>query len=262
MHMPMALRLKLLRHRVLSTLGADGQKALSVQDGPYGAMINVEDASVHVPSPLRWQLYRKGWHHRLRVLEQEYGIGTYFKLRPGHVIIDIGANIGEFAHVGALAEAVVHCFEPDPAAFACLQANTTELTGITVHEDVSWKTDGIIEFGLAPECAGSSVFVETSKKISRNAVTLETFVKEKNLVRIDLLKCDAEGAEPEVLLGAEPILDRVACVTFDTGPERRGKRTHNRCKEILDDNGFDVWEKNVGGRLMTYAKNPLISPQP
>lgn len=262
MQVPLGIRLNLLHQRMLSAVSNQGERAVSVRSGPHGFLIVVGDEKIHVPSPLRWDLYKKGWQARLESLACEYGIGTHFKLSPENTVIDIGANIGEFAHVCANAGAHVHCFEPDPDVFDCLRANTEGLANVFIDDALVWKTNGTVEIGLAPERGASSAFAETFTKVARPAVTLATYVTENNIPRIDLIKCDAQGAGPEVLLGAEPILHRVACVALDTGPERRGKRTNIRCKEILDDSGFEVSEEEIGGRLMTFAVNPLIEPQP
>ena len=62
-----------------------------------------------------------------------------------------------------------------------------------------------------------------------------------------MLKMDAEGHEPEVLLGAGSTLTRFAYVAIDTGPERQGKPTTDAVRAILDQGGFSttLWGKNV-----------------
>ena len=53
-----------------------------------------------------------------------------------------------------------------------------------------------------------------------------------------MLKIDAEGHEPEVLLGGEKVLENVKWITIDAGPERLGETTTNQVVEVLSRNNF------------------------
>jgi len=245
-------RLKLARQRVLAFLGAGGNVDVRLEEAPGGLFVLVDGQRIAVPSPLRWKLYRKGWAARLDRLEREYGVGRHATLGPGSVVLDVGANAGEFAHVCARRGASVFCFEPDPGAYSCLQKNVSELAGVVACDDVIWKENGDIEFALAPERADSSVFAE-GPKIRRRAVTIESIASEYGLSRIDLIKCDAEGAEPEVLEGVGAAFPIVRAIALDTGPERQGKRTNMECAAILNANGFRIVEERIGTRWMTYG---------
>jgi len=253
--LPLAQRLKLARQRLYAALGVGGERAVTVHPSPLGAEIEVDGRRIAAPSPLRWKLYRKGLEARLDRLEREYGVGRLLRLGPQSVIIDVGANAGEFALVAARHGAQIHCIEPDPSAFACLVANTGDLPGVIRHEALLWKETADVEFGLVPERADSSVFADAPKCRTMRATTLADLAAKAGISRADLLKCDAEGAEPEVLAGAGEFLSRIGVVAVDTGPERRGARTHSECAEILAARGFRVTEEKVGTRWMTYGVN-------
>ncbi|MFZ5615945.1 MAG: FkbM family methyltransferase [Pseudomonadota bacterium] len=252
MQLSPVLRLKLLRQRLLAALHIDGNVEVSLEEEPDALFVRVEGARVAVPSPLRWKLYRRGWAARLDRLAREYGVGRHVWLGPDSVVLDIGANAGEFAHVCARYGARVYCFEPDPAVFACLRKNIAPLANASAHDDVVWKEGGEIDFALAPERADSSVFA-SGPRIKKRAVTIEAFAREQALARIDLIKCDAEGAEPEALEGIGAVFPLVRAVALDTGPEREGERTNDACAAILCANGFDVIDEKIGTRSMTYG---------
>lgn len=253
MQLPIAVRLKLLRQSALAALGVGGEVPVAIIEAGDGVVIRVGGREIAAPSPLRWKLYRKGWDARLDRLEAEYGVGRHVRLAPGAVVVDVGANVGEFAHVGARYGARVFCIEPDPAAFACLRRNIAGLGGASAHDAVIWMEDGEIDFALAPARADSSVFADAPTKVTKRAVTLATFARDQAIARIDLLKCDAEGAEPEVLAGAGAFLASVGAVALDTGPERQGARTNAACAAILAAHGFRVIDETVGTRQMTYG---------
>lgn len=254
--LPFKQRLKLLRQSAYAALSFRGHVPLEIEDHPLGAIILVEGASIYVPSPLRWKLYKKGWAARLGQLEREYGVGRHVTLGAGDVILDIGANAGEFAHIAARYDAKIFCLEPDPRVFACLKANTRELDNCECFDALIWKENTELSFFSAPERADSSVFCEGQGPESRKqAITVEHFCTEHGITRIDLLKCDAEGAEPEVLQGIGAMFPKIRIIALDTGAERKGKRTHHECRAILEANGFDVIDEAIGKRQMTFGIN-------
>ncbi len=256
MRLPVSVRGKLLRQRLLAALKIGGNVPVFLRETAEGPVVEASGRRIHVPSPLRWKLYRRGWEARLERLAREYGVGRHVTLGAGDVVVDVGANVGEFAHVAAQRGARVYCIEPDPAAFACLIRNIAGLGGASAHDALIWKEDGEIDFALAPDRADSSVFARGAKTIRRRAVRLETFAREVGIARIDLLKCDAEGAEPEVLQGLGALFAETRAVALDTGPEREGARTDKSCAAILAREGFRVIEEAVGTRLMTYGLKP------
>lgn len=252
LQLTMAQRLKLARQRVLALLGVGGDVDVRLEETPNGLFVLTEGRRIAVPSPLRWKLYRKGWAARLDRLEREYGVGRHVVLRPDSVVLDIGANAGEFAHVCARYGAKVFCFEPDPESHACLQKNIAGLDGATAFDDVIWNKDGEVDFALAPARADSSVFAD-GPKIRKRSVTIEGFARDQGLSRIDLIKCDAEGAEPEALEGIGAAFPLVRAIALDTGAERRGKRTNEECAAILNENGFLSFDEKIGTRWMTFG---------
>lgn len=252
MQLSVVQRLKLLRQELLATLNVNGNVRVALEETADGLFVTVEGRRIAVPSPLRWKLYRQGWEARLDRLEREYGVGRHSFLTAESVVIDVGANAGEFAHVCARRGARVYCFEPDPKIFECLQRNLDGVAGASAHAAAIWKSDGEINFALAPDRADSSVFAE-GPRIKTKAVTIETFANVQELRRIDLVKCDAEGAEPEVLEGIGEAWPLVRAVALDTGAERQGARTNEACRKILERNGFRAIDERVGTRLMTYG---------
>ncbi|MDZ7628506.1 MAG: FkbM family methyltransferase [Parvularculaceae bacterium] len=246
-------RLKLLRQDLLAALHIGGNVPIAVRQTPDGWVVEVDARRIAVPSPLRWKLYRLGWEARLDRLAREYGIGRHVALTNESVVLDVGANAGEFAHVCARYGARVFCFEPDPAVFASLTRNLADLPNASAHDMVIWKEDGAVDFGLAPERADSSVFAK-GPRIQKRALTIESFARENALTHVDLIKCDAEGAEPEVLEGIGSFFPRVRAVALDTGAERNGARTHDDCRTILEREGFHVIDEKVGTRWMTYGR--------
>ena len=86
-------------------------------------------------------------------------------------------------------------------------------------------------------------FRKNVKEILLHAVTLDTFVEEEKIERVDLLKIDAEASEPRVLRGMQTIHRRdepdIIC-------EVLYGRTENELQEIqMDDYVWSTLKKNI-----------------
>lgn len=252
-------RLKLLRQNLFASVGYGAHVPLEVAPSDGCTRISMPDGVVSTTSPLRWKLYKNGWRYRLQRLAREYGLGREYDLAPGDVVIDVGANIGEFTILAAAFGARVYAFEPDPTAAACFEANTRALDGVHLYRDVLWREETEIDFHLAPERADSSAFTPQSAHSTtrRIAQPLDSIAELRRIDRVKLIKCDAEGAEPEVLMGATRVLGITDVVVIDTGAERLGRRTNVECEALLASAGFDVQELSRASRSVTLGMKPI-----
>lgn len=138
--------------------------------------------------------------------------------KPGAVIIDIGAHIGLFSIIAAQVtgkKGKVYAFEPAPATYALLQKtvliNHEEQVIETVQKAVG-KENGKITFFVSDNQADNSNSLVNYKKdrslqgIDVAVTTIDNFVQEKNITRLDFIKIDAEGAEYDTLQGAADTL--------------------------------------------------------
>src|SRR4051812_16333710 len=86
------------------------------------------------PAEIHLGLTSRDEFHRLRSCEKEPWTVRWIEeyLKPGQVLYDVGANVGAYTLVAAIAvpEARVLAFEPAPANFAALSGNL-ELNDVT-----------------------------------------------------------------------------------------------------------------------------------
>lgn len=160
---------------------------------------------------------------RLDELYRGYGLHKVLGLEGG-TVLDIGANVGEVSILFRQLGATVHAFEPDPAEFACLEANADSL--VRPYQSALWNETGTATLFLANGTGDTSLLtpVKSDSETVVKTTTLDDWA-ERNLqpgVLVDLLKLEAEGAEPEILEGAERLLARVRYITADVGFERPG----------------------------------------
>jgi FkbM family methyltransferase len=146
--------------------------------------------------------------------------------RNSKIIIDVGANIGWYAiQLSRIAgEATrVFCFEPVPSTRARLARNV-ELNGleqrIRIFDFGLGDKAGTVEFFL-PAISGSVAASarnlhpeEQTVRLSVRLEPLDDVAAREQIERVDLIKCDVEGAELQVLRGARRIIERDNPVIF------------------------------------------------
>ena len=133
-------------------------------------------------------------------------------IKKGDVVIEAGANIGsETLLISKLVgQGSVYGFEPNPYTFERLSINVSvnSLTNVKVFDCALGESDGNINFNIYPKnfCnpGMSSKYMETpiTQKITVVQKTLDSFIKQNNIDKVDFLKMDIQGAEMDLLLGA------------------------------------------------------------
>jgi FkbM family methyltransferase len=142
-------------------------------------------------------------------------------LRKGDVVIDAGANVGYFTMlfsdlVGARGR--VHAFEPVPATFGLLSENVRQFpyyTNVSLNCAALGDSDQKTKIFIPDGDHGQAALVyhrDASWKDAQVApIDIEMMRLDRyagGLEKIDLLKCDVEGAELLILRGAESSLRR------------------------------------------------------
>lgn len=136
-------------------------------------------------------------------------------LRPGDLVLDIGANQGFFSCYAAHKGARVIAFEPYANSFSLLQRNLVRndfSDRVSVRQEAVGAKRGMVDFFVSPMLGGgmnttSAVFASKFDHIqSENVpcVALTDVLREIDGARIRLCKIDCEGAELEILRGLQP----------------------------------------------------------
>lgn len=194
---------------------------------------------VYLSDERRSELYANGIIERLKWLLSDYRINDDL-IREKDLVVDIGANIGELGIFCSMRKADYIAIEPDPSAFRALSLNNREavLLNYALSSHESEQT-----FYLATSTADSSLYKpqEYTEAIKVMVKTLDQCIHENWPDRsIRLLKIEAEGMEPEILLGSKRTLKRTQYIAIDAGPEREGVSTAPECLNFLVKAGFDI----------------------
>lgn len=146
-----------------------------------------------------------------------YGLAT---VRPGDVVLDVGACEGTFAldaiHRGA---ALAYCIEPYPLMADALRLTAARhgLTDRLLVRDLALSDDeGPVHFLTNPDnpttglLAAHATGQESPAAETRRveALSLDAWAERETLTRLDFVKIDAEGADAAIIRGGRETLRR------------------------------------------------------
>jgi FkbM family methyltransferase len=213
-------------------------------------------------------IYYAGWS------EPDLAAFLERRVEPGHVVLDIGAHIGEFTLLAAARGATVHAFEPDPANATLLRANVARndfQSRVTVHEYAVSDHEGEMRFLAHHNPSLSALWTE--QHAAGPASTVRVRVRRLDsieLSRVDVIKIDTEGAELAVLRGAARLLATFSpIVVFEFSPAQYA-RFDTTPRQVLDElsrhgfrvtdlagEPFETWPDDLVWTNLVASKTPI-----
>ena len=115
-------------------------------------------------------------------------------------------------------------------------------------------TKGVGKLYYSKSAAANSLVIKWQRYIEVRTITLDDLAEELKLDKIDLIKVDAEGAELDVLKGAQKVLakgTRLVIAAYHTAPN--GEAEIVQVVETLRKANYDG-VCNVGLRSYVYAE--------
>jgi FkbM family methyltransferase len=156
------------------------------------------------------------------LLENCYSPDPEFEIHDGDTVVDVGAHAGVFS-ASAAAKAPrgrVYSLEPFPSNFHLLEENV-RLNGLKNVQTLMLglaDSAGIRRLYLDPRNSGGHSILPRSDRESVTIATstLEGFLMEHGLERVNFMKVDCEGAEYEILTSASrKVLDRIDRIVLE-----------------------------------------------
>lgn len=196
--------------------------------------------SDHIESQLFWQGFQEADEGVLRLIKRH--------LPEDGTFLDIGANIGSFTLVGARVakRGRVHSFEPSDHHFRRLSHNVA-LNGfgnVTLNKlGLSDQPGSATLFlpsvsgqmnnsGAASLYAASAPGAQVTEEVA--LVTLDDYVRDHGISRIDLIKIDIEGAEFIALRGARATLEKFRPIVLMEMDKDSMQRACCKAEDILE----------------------------
>ncbi|MDR2910312.1 MAG: FkbM family methyltransferase [Bacteroidales bacterium] len=154
------------------------------------------------------------------IVEKFKGEGTYcykdididVTIKEGDVVIDAGASVGEFCAYTAYKKALCYAFEPTESRYEklCVTANLNSGKIIPVKMGLSdsCSVAQIVTEGIASPSMVLTIGGTKSEEIE--LITLDQYVNDNNIAKVDFIKSDIEGAERQLLRGATNVLKTFA----------------------------------------------------
>lgn len=138
-------------------------------------------------------------------------------LTQGDLVIDVGANRGQFAQeVLGIQDVSIICFEPVADAFDVLRSLAIHNRQITAENMAISDVTGTADFYIQKSDVGSSLLEPvknqssewlTSKHLIRvNTIRLDEYLSDRGISNISLLKSDAQGFDRRVVSSAGAFL--------------------------------------------------------
>lgn len=201
----------------------------------------------------------------------EYGTEKCFCkiLKPGMVVIDVGANLGIFTLHALRGNCEVYSFEPTPETYAILEQNIL-VNGYefsnkihTFNLAVSDRA-GTVAFAKSEiACGHNSMFPENKNDEIIEVQTVSLDEQLKDIPKVDIVKIDVEGAERLVLAGMKDIIrknpDIYIFMEFGINLQRSGVDMETFLDEILEmELHIDVIDDNTG-QLEAMERTKLLA---
>ena len=179
----------------------------------------------------------------------------------GLTIFDVGASFGQTAEVYAalVPNCKLHCFEPFLDAFTILAKNCSHIPNISFINKAVSDVDGEAMLYVNSSSLTNSLLetdndnahkvwgnglLETKYANSVSTITLDSYISEKQIPYVDILKIDVQGAENKVLLGASKSFSErkiglvyTEIITASTYINQVG---YNRTIELMDSFRYDL----------------------
>lgn len=219
----------------------------------------ISTLKIYSDSPL---VYKAGYNNCDPSSNGEYNLIQHV-IKSGDILFDVGANVGNWTRyiVTINPHVHIHAFEPMPKIFEILQQNFNT-SNVILHNLAIGKDIGLKDFYIY---AGNPGLVECSslylrpvlahvlgQKINVKITNLDTFCDEHQINHIDFLKIDTEGAEKEVLLGAQRLLKEkaITLIQFEYGGTYIDAHiTLQQIYEILTSNDYSLFRIISGGLI-------------
>jgi FkbM family methyltransferase len=190
-------------------------------------------------------------------------------LKTGDVVLDIGANIGYMSFffsqcVGASGK--VYAFEPEQKNHQALLDNIAlnKSHNIVIQRLAATDIAKTLKLYLAQDNFGAHSTVFNDETLTENyeeilGIPLDTFVQEKQIDKITLVKIDVEGAEYEVLQGMKQILKQQRPVLIvelnDALQRKRGLSFTAISEELNKQYDYQVFSTTESGKLVEPQKH-------
>jgi len=160
---------------------------------------------------LLYNIYKKIADQRERKIVEQY-------VKPGAVVVDIGANIGSYTlYLSKIVgeDGRVYAFEPSPKNYSRLAKRASSLKNVSINQAAVGNCTGTAKLYLSNTFDIDHRLYKTSDhrdSVDVDCVRLDDYFKKED--RVDFIKMDIQGFEYHAFLGMQELMKRNYGIKF------------------------------------------------
>lgn len=208
----------------------------------YDWVAGFQDPFIHPIQGFRMWINPKDRSYLMRLIGHDYASMDVYEpattkifrehIKPGDVVLDIGASMGYFSMLAGSLGAMVYAFEPTKINFNYLCQNVIlneYESRVFPHECAAYSKNHIVRM---------PVNASPVNACWANGVNLDDWLEQQGITKVDFVKIDTDGSEPHVLKGLERTIKnnpnlKMVCEYYPKCIEMAGGNPLE-VKEILD----------------------------
>jgi FkbM family methyltransferase len=188
-------------------------------------------------------------------VEQQY-LPSYVKLNEGDYVIDGGAFDGDTAAIFSgkvKSNGKVFAFEPTPENYEKIVAR--KLPNVVAEKKGLFSTSTVLKFRNIENMTAGNL-IDANGETSIKVTSIDEYVKEHRIDRLNYIKLDIEGAELECLKGAAKTIRRFK-------PTMAICIYHNMGRDLIDVSSYlfqnysDIYDFKIGLHSPAWAETVL-----
>jgi len=217
--------------------------------------------------------WRLAAYHAFRGVPEPGVTARFLALvRPGAVVVDVGANVGIYTLYAARllqGRGKIYSFEPAPETFRLLHENVQvngylETGLVEMHQAAVTDRAGCAQLAVFAGDSGHNTLFwdQECERVGVQTLTLDQILEREP--RVDVVKIDAEGSEPLVLRGMRRVVERSPGIRilleFAPSLLRRAGVEPAAFMDEIAATGFDIRRiHDETGELLEVRREELLS---
>lgn len=160
---------------------------------------------------------------KIRSASPEHNWEKWYQLKPGNVYVEAGAFWGRYGRIASLKvgdTGKVVLIEPSPINIDLIQTliSAENLANVTLIQKAVWDTKGTQKLNVEGNSASHRLtFPNAASVVTVETDTIDNILSDLNVSKVDLLACDVEGAEVELMKGCAKYLNERRILHFAIG---------------------------------------------
>ncbi|WP_310429598.1 FkbM family methyltransferase [Chamaesiphon sp. VAR_48_metabat_135_sub] len=206
------------------------------------------DISLAVPASLqspttRCLLAEGDWFERELEFWRQY-------IQPGMNVIDIGANVGAYTFSAARRvgkNGIVYAIEPFSGSIDCLQetCQVNQIDNVKIFKNAVSDRDRLSKLVLQSSSELNYLAIEnevidsTTEIEEVSCLTIDTFIQQQSISKINVIKISTEGNELSILIGGEQTIVKFSPTIIYNSYTSKG--INLAAAEYLLDRGYELF---------------------